>query len=146
MTLKCPDCSRQFKYGKNLKYHMSNHSCKDRNHICPKCNCKYKLYSSLKRHMKVKHNEKIENLDLPICTEKFNKINYINDKEYECIYCDKKYSNKYVLKKHITHLSGISIGLITLPGSITASLAGSNSSMGNCFIIPIPAPSEGLSL
>ena len=74
MTLKCPNCLKQFKYGKNLKYHISNHSCKDRNYICPKCNCKYKLYSSLKRHMKVKHNEKIENLDLPICTEKFNKI------------------------------------------------------------------------
>ena len=103
MTLKCPNCSKQFKYGKNLKYHMENNTCKDRSYKCPKCCSTYKLYSSLKRHMKKKHNEKIENLDLPICTEKINKINHDEEKGYECIYCEKKYSNKYVLKKHITH-------------------------------------------
>ena len=103
MTLKCPTCSKQFKYSKNLRYHIINNTCKDRCYKCPKCKSTYKLYSSLKRHMKVKHNEKIENVDLPICTEKINKINYQDEKEYECIYCDKKYTNKYVLKKHITH-------------------------------------------
>ena len=100
MTLKCPTCSKQFKYSKNLRYHIINNTCKDRCYKCPKCKSTYKLYSSLKRHMKVKHNEKIENVDLPICTEKINKINYQDEKEYECIYCDKKYTNKYVLKKH----------------------------------------------
>ena len=103
MTLKCPNCSREFKYGKNLKYHIANNTCKERSYKCPKCSLTYKLYSSLKRHMKKKHNEKIENLDLPICTEKINKISQDDEKGYECIYCEKKYSNKYVLKKHITH-------------------------------------------
>ena len=90
MQLKCPDCSRVFKYSKNLKYHILNNTCKDKVHECQKCNLKYKLKSSLKKHMKLKHTDKVKIIDLPICITEINKIDQNTEEFFECIYCEKK--------------------------------------------------------
>ena len=106
MKYECSNCKRIFKYKKDLDIHVKKKTCKDKLYICPECNLRYKLRSSLKRHIKSKHLDKIKSIDIPSCTSTQMLSNNINKKSAEpmnCLYCDKKYANRYVLKNHVTH-------------------------------------------
>jgi hypothetical protein len=49
---RCDKCCSVFKLNKNLKYHIENKACKDRNHQCKYCDKKFTTPTSMYRHMR----------------------------------------------------------------------------------------------
>jgi superfamily II DNA/RNA helicase len=96
---ECKKCGRYFKYNKNLKYHIKKVKCLDKKFNCPKCvGLRYAEKRSLMKHIQLKHPCENIIINSPAKPTKIINEKYKSRKPENCIYCNKTYANKYVLK------------------------------------------------
>ena len=97
---KCDKCKSIFTSKHRLKYHIDNNVCNDNSKPfkCLFCSKKYKTKFTLLQHLRIKHYIIKKN-------KNYKKQNNKNVKEQNknliCQYCDKIFTRKDNLKRHI---------------------------------------------
>ena len=119
LTYTCEKCNKKFKHESSLKRHLKIHE-KNTRYKCDFCNYKSIRKDNIYRHEEKKH--KVYNLDVetlkqqlqpninykcPQCSRKFTKMEAIkhlkltNCNDLTCLYCDKIFTQKSHLRKHL---------------------------------------------
>lgn len=87
----CPKCNKDFPTPRNMRKHLRRVHILEKKHGCEQCGSMFKSRDALNTHKKIKHMGK--------------KIKRVYN--FECYYCDAKYTTKYALSDHISSHTGI---------------------------------------
>ena len=110
VTYKCPKCTKVALTPNSLRLHMYCHE--DKQFQCEVCRQKFVYQSKLKQHKRMHTTMKKYECFHGGCNKKYRHpqdlirhIQIHQDKSYECDFCDKKFVEKRLLKRHaVIHL------------------------------------------
>ena len=106
VTYKCSKCTKIAPTPNSLRLHMYYH--KDKQFKCNVCNQKFVYQSKLKQHKRMHTKLKMYECFHGGCNKKYRHpqdlIRHIQnhqEKTFECDFCEKKFAEKRLLKRHI---------------------------------------------
>ena len=105
VTYKCSKCTKIAPMPNSLRLHMYYH--KDKQFKCNICNQKFVYQSKLKQHKRMHTKSKMYECFHGGCNKKYRHpqdlirhIQYHQEKTFECDFCEKKFAEKRLLKRH----------------------------------------------